>query len=111
MKALESFQGGLWVILGGKDKGSDYSLLEPLLRAKARRVLLIGAATPLIEAQLKIPTQRADTIENAIRISHAEARSGDTVLLAPACASFDQFQSYEHRGRVFKELVRALDKK
>lgn len=111
MKALESFEGGLWVILGGKDKGSEYSVLEPLLRAKARGVLLIGAAAQLIEAQLTIPIRRAETLQNAISKASAEASSGDTVLLAPACASFDQFDSYEHRGRVFKELVNALGNK
>jgi len=111
MKAIESFEGGLWVILGGKDKGSDYSVLEPLLSAKARGVLLIGAAAPLIEAQLKIPAERAETLQNAIAKASHEAKTGDTVLLAPACASFDQFDSYEHRGRVFKELVNSLGNK
>ena len=109
-KALESFEGRLWVILGGKDKDSDYSVLEPLLRKKARKILLIGAATPLIEAQLKLPTERVETLENAIMLASQGATPGDTVLLAPACASFDQFQNYEHRGRAFKELVNALEK-
>ncbi len=108
-KALESFDGRLWVILGGKDKGSDYSVLEPLLREKARGVLLIGSATPLIEAQLALPTERLETLGGAVGRAYAASRPGDTVLLAPACASFDQFQSYEHRGRAFKDLVRALD--
>jgi len=111
MKALESFDGRLWVILGGKDKGSDYIILEPLLKQKAQGVLLIGAAAPLIEAQLKIPTTRAETLDNAVATAYRAARAGDTVLLAPACASFDQFQSYEHRGRAFKQLVHALEDK
>ncbi len=110
-KALESFDGNLWVILGGKDKGSDYTLLEPLLRAKAKGVLLIGAATSIIEAQLKIPTTNAGTLEQAVRLASNSAQPGDTVLLAPACASFDQFTSYEHRGQVFKQLVQALETK
>ena len=110
-KALESFEGRLWVILGGKDKGSDYSLLQPLLCQKAKHVLLIGSAASLIEAQLKIPTERMETLDRAIaRVSQA-AVEGDTVLLAPACASFDQFQSYEHRGQAFKKLVNALETK
>ena len=111
MKALESFEGRLWVILGGKDKGSDYSLLQPLLREKAKHVLLIGSAASLIEAQLKIPTERVETLDRAIARASQAAVEGDTVLLAPACASFDQFQSYEHRGQAFKELVNALETK
>jgi UDP-N-acetylmuramoylalanine--D-glutamate ligase len=111
MKALGSFEGRLWVILGGKDKGSDYSLLEPLLLQKAKGVLLIGSAASLIEAQLKVPTERVETLARAIAIASKAATAGDTVLLAPACASFDQFQSYEHRGRAFKDLVNALENK
>ena len=111
MKALASFEGRLWVILGGKDKGSDYSLLEPLLREKAAGVLLIGAAAPLIAAQLKVPVERLNTLEQAVQHASRTARPGDTVLLAPACASFDQFQSYENRGQVFKDLVSALEPK
>jgi len=109
-KALESFAGRLWVILGGKDKGSDYSVLEPLLRERSRGVLLIGAAAPLIEGQLTMTTERMETLENAVARAASAAAPGDTVLLAPACASFDQFESYEHRGRAFKQLVSALDK-
>ena len=110
IKALDSFPSGLWVILGGKDKGSDYTLLADRLQRKARGVLLIGAAADIIESQLagKVVTQRVGTIERALDTAWALARPGDTVLLAPACASFDQFQSYEHRGTVFKELVRGL---
>ncbi|MBI4876979.1 MAG: UDP-N-acetylmuramoyl-L-alanine--D-glutamate ligase, partial [Acidobacteria bacterium] len=105
------FPGGLWVILGGKDKGSDYTpLIEPL-RAKARAALLVGAAAEKIASHLgaAVPLARAGTIEEALRQARAAAVPGDTVLLAPACASFDQFTSYEHRGRVFKDLVRALE--
>jgi len=107
LKALEAFDGPLWVILGGKDKGGDYAPLGPQLAAKARGVLLIGAATPLIAARLEgvAPLIDCGTLENAVRTAQREAAPGDTVLLAPACASFDQFDSYEHRGRVFKELV------
>jgi UDP-N-acetylmuramoylalanine--D-glutamate ligase len=113
LKALDAFPGGLWVILGGKDKGSDYTLLSPALREKARAVLLIGAATDKIAGQLEgvVPLVRAGTLDAAVRQSYADARPGDTVLLAPACASFDQFDSYEHRGRLFKDLVRQLEEK
>ena len=110
IKALDSFEGNLWIILGGTDKGSDYTLLKERLNRKARGVLLIGAAADIIEKQLegKVQTRRAGTLQGALEIAWGNARAGDTVLLAPACASYDQFQNYEHRGRVFKELVNGL---
>lgn len=110
LKALDAFPGPLLLILGGKDKGSDYTPLRGPLGEKARLVLLIGAATGKIEEQISgsAPVERAGTIERAVEIAAQRAQSGDVVLLAPACASFDQFQNYEHRGRVFKELVGKL---
>jgi UDP-N-acetylmuramoylalanine--D-glutamate ligase len=111
LKALRAFPGSLLVILGGKDKGSDYTpLIEPL-RRRAKLVLLIGAAAEKIEAQIGagLPVVRAETLDRAVALAWERAQPGDTVLLAPACASFDQFENYEHRGRFFKELVRALD--
>ncbi|MDP2999271.1 MAG: UDP-N-acetylmuramoyl-L-alanine--D-glutamate ligase [Bryobacterales bacterium] len=113
LKALAAFERGLWVILGGKDKGSDYTPLIQPLRAKARAVLLIGAAAEKIAGHLgaSVPLIRAGVIDAAVCQAYARAEPGDTVLLAPACASFDQFSSYEHRGRVFKDLVRALEPK
>lgn len=108
-KAIDAFPGNLWIILGGKDKGSDYTVLKDKLRAKAKGVLLIGAAAPKIADQLAgLPLIQTTTIDRAVEKAAAEATPGDIVLLAPACASFDQFQSYEHRGRIFKELVRNL---
>ena len=113
LKALEAFPGGLWVILGGKDKGLDYTSLRAPLAAKARAGLLIGAAAGKIAEQLDgaVPLERAETLDNAVRFAYAHAQPGDTVLLAPACASFDQFKSYEHRGQVFKDLVHRLEPK
>jgi UDP-N-acetylmuramoylalanine--D-glutamate ligase len=110
LKAVDAFPGGLWIILGGKDKGSDYTPLRDPLRAKAKAVLLIGAAAAKIGAQLNGAVERIDAgdLETAVRTAAARAQAGDTVLLAPACASFDQFESFEHRGRVFKDLVRSL---
>jgi UDP-N-acetylmuramoylalanine--D-glutamate ligase len=113
LKALDAFPGRLIVILGGKDKGSDYTVLRDPLRAKATVALLIGAAAEKIEKQIagSVPAVRAETLEGAVELAAKQAHSGDTVLLAPACASFDQFQSYEHRGRVFKQLVQQLEQK
>jgi UDP-N-acetylmuramoylalanine--D-glutamate ligase len=110
MKAIDAFPGGLWIILGGKDKGSDYTVLREPLRVKARAALMIGAAAHKIAAQLDgdVPILDCGTLPAAVRQAHRSAQPGDTVLLAPACASFDQFESFEHRGRVFKELVNAL---
>jgi len=111
-KALDSFSGNLWVILGGKDKGSDYTVLRDRLHRKANAALLIGAAAGKIGAQIDGATNviQAGTLDAAVAEAWKKARPGDTVLLAPACASFDQFQSYEHRGRVFKDLVNGLRK-
>jgi len=109
IKALESFPTNIHLILGGKDKGSDYTVLNDLLLQRVKRVYTIGAAAAKIESQLKgVDVVHAETLENALRKAHAVAQSGDVVLLAPACASFDQFKNYEHRGQVFKDIVRAL---
>jgi UDP-N-acetylmuramoylalanine--D-glutamate ligase len=113
LKALDAFPGNVLVILGGKDKGSDYRILRQALRGHARMALLIGSAADKIEADLAsvIPVERAETLAGAVEIASRRAKPGDTVLLAPACSSFDQFENYEHRGRVFKQLVRELEKK
>jgi UDP-N-acetylmuramoylalanine--D-glutamate ligase len=113
LKALASFPGNLWVILGGKDKGSDYHPLIAPLRDKAKGVLLIGAAAAKIASHLDaaVPVMQAGTLDAAVKEAFARAHSGDTVLLAPACASFDQFTSYEHRGQVFKEIVGGFEEK
>ena len=110
IKALESFPANVHLILGGKDKDSDYTLLNELLRERVKRVYTIGAAAEKIESQIKDAAEidHAETLENAVNHAAATAEAADVVLLAPACASFDQFQNYEHRGRVFKELIGAL---
>jgi len=110
IKALESFPANIHLILGGKDKGSDYSVLNPLLKERVKRVYTIGAAAGKIEGQIRAAAEiiQAETLENAVKQASGAAESGDIVLLAPACASFDQFRSYEHRGKVFKDAVRAL---
>ena len=112
LKAIEAFPGPLIVILGGKDKGSPYApLLEPL-RQRARAVVLIGAAAEKIGAELgdAVAIEFAGTLDQAVEVARNRARPGDTVLLAPACSSFDQFENYEQRGRVFKELVAQLER-
>src|SRR2546430_2649048 len=110
IKALESFPANIHIILGGKDKGSDYSVLKDLLHQRAKRVYTIGSAAEKIESQIKDSAEivHAETLDLAVQRIASAAEAGDIVLLAPACASFDQFQNYEERGRVFKQLVRAL---
>ena len=109
-KALEAFSGGLLVILGGKDKAGDFTVLREPLRQRASLALLIGAAAEKIQTQLgdAVPIERAETLDRAVALASRRAQPGDTVLLSPACASFDQFENFEHRGRVFKNLVHAL---
>jgi len=110
LKALDAFPGRILIILGGKDKGSDYTVLQTPLRQKAILALLIGAAAQKIESQIagSVAIERAGTIQRAVEVASRAAQPGDIVLLAPACASFDQFENYEHRGRVFKQLVQQL---
>jgi len=116
LKAVDAFPGRLWIILGGKDKGGDYRPLGPALSGKTNAALLIGAAAPKIEEHLlaafqgriPFPVVACGSLDAAVARAAAGARPGDTVLLAPACASFDQFQDYMHRGRVYKQLVAAL---
>ena len=109
-KAVEAFAGCVHLVLGGKDKDSDYSTLADLLKEKVKTVITIGTAAEKIERQLAgvVKIESAGTLEAAVRRAKELAVPGDVVLLAPACASFDQFENYEHRGRVFKELVAGL---
>jgi len=114
VKALESFASGIWLILGGRDKASDYTPLKPLIEARGRAVLLIGEATPIIEKQLAglaLPMTRCGDMASAVAYAAARVVPGDVVLLSPACASFDQYSGYNERGRHFKSLVNGLDKK
>jgi UDP-N-acetylmuramoylalanine--D-glutamate ligase len=110
LKALDAFDGHLWVILGGKDKGSDYRPLREPLRQKAKAALLIGAAANRIAEDLEgaVKLVRSEVLREAVWHAKEAAEPGDTVLLAPACASFDQFENYEHRGRTFKQIVQEL---
>jgi len=111
VKALESFESGVWLILGGRDKASDYAPLRPLIEAGGRAVLLIGEATGIIAAQLAgiaVPVTSCGDMASAIAYASARVVPGDVVLLSPACASFDQYSGYNERGRHFKSLVHQL---
>jgi UDP-N-acetylmuramoylalanine--D-glutamate ligase len=108
-KAIASFPGNIHLILGGKDKNSDYTQLNALLRARVKAVYTIGSAAEKIEKQISGVTRiiHTGTLEAAVDQASGQAVAGDVVLLAPACSSFDQFENYEQRGRVFKQAVLA----
>lgn len=108
-KALSTFDGGVHLILGGKDKGASYAPLKPLIEGRVKFVYLIGSAAEKIASELRgANIVRAGTLETAMRSAFARAVAGDTVLLSPACSSYDQFEDFEQRGRAFKELVQTL---
>ena len=114
LAALEAALGGceapVVLIAGGRDKGSDYLLLKEIVGRKVKQLVLVGEAAGLMQAALGsvVPTETASTMEDAVRKAVAAAVSGDLVLLAPGCASYDMFSGYEERGRVFAESVRAI---
>jgi UDP-N-acetylmuramoylalanine--D-glutamate ligase len=111
MKAVASFAGGVHLILGGKDKDSDYTTMSDLLKKRVKVVYTVGSAAEKIERQLHgvVKMVSAQTIETAVAEAAKAAVPGDVVLLSPACSSFDQFENYEHRGRVFRQSVIELD--
>ena len=112
LKAIAAFDSPLLIILGGRDKGSPYTPLREPLQAHTRAAFLIGEAAEKIDADLDgaVPLVRSETLERAVAQAFEQAKPGDTILLAPACSSFDQFENYEHRGRQFKQLVAELGK-
>ena len=109
VKSLMGLDGGAVLILGGKDKGGDFSSLIPHL-GRVRKIILIGEAKSVIRKALagKCALEDADDMIAAVKAAANHAKAGDTVLLAPACASFDMFDNYQHRGEVFRSCVNAL---
>lgn len=111
LRSLEGFApSSVILILGGKDKAGEFEKMRDLVQSRARAVLTIGSAAPKINAALQGATEivPAGDMERAVRWAGEHARSGETVLLSPACASFDQYRNFEHRGEHFEELVRGL---
>jgi UDP-N-acetylmuramoylalanine--D-glutamate ligase len=111
MKAVASFPGGILLILGGKDKDSDYTLMSGMLKERVKIVYTIGSAAEKIERELGgvVKIVSAETLQAAVAKAAKAATAGDVVLLSPACSSFDQFENYEQRGRVFRQLVNELN--
>jgi UDP-N-acetylmuramoylalanine--D-glutamate ligase len=110
VEALAATRGPVILIAGGVDKGGDYGPLRAPLKAQVRMLILFGAAREKMRAALEGATviESVMTLTEAVRIAAMNARRGDTVMLSPACSSFDQFKDYAERGRIFQELVRAL---
>jgi UDP-N-acetylmuramoylalanine--D-glutamate ligase len=108
--AVQSFRQPLVLFLGGRDKGNDYRRLEELVRKRVRAIIAVGESAGKVEQAFArvVPVTVCGTMDEAVRTSQRVAQRGDVVLLSPACASFDWFENYEHRGRVFKELVAQL---
>jgi UDP-N-acetylmuramoylalanine--D-glutamate ligase len=106
--ALQSFTSPLIVILGGRDKGNDYTRLRPLVAKYVKGIVAIGeSAEKVVQAFAdQVQVKRGGSMEEAVHVAAAMATAGDIVLLSPACASFDWFRNYEHRGEVFKTIVR-----
>ena len=113
IKSLEAFPGNILLIAGGRDKAGDFNLLKSLVRERVKHIVLIGEAAGKIRKALAggADLSEARSMEEAVSICRSLARRGDTVLLAPACASFDMFENYEHRGRVFKDAVKKIKHK
>jgi UDP-N-acetylmuramoylalanine--D-glutamate ligase len=113
IKAVESFDGNIVIILGGKDKGAPYEPLLEAMKSRVKHVILIGAAADRIAEAIgsRFPVSRASSMREAVRQGLDIGKPGDSVLLSPACASFDMFDNYEHRGKVFKEVVQSWQKK
>jgi UDP-N-acetylmuramoylalanine--D-glutamate ligase len=110
IKAVESFPSGLILILGGKDKGAPYEPLVEAMRGKVKFVVLIGEASEKIAKTIadSFPCSPATSMKEAVSRARELGRPGDVVLLSPACASFDMFENFEHRGREFKKAVQEL---
>jgi UDP-N-acetylmuramoylalanine--D-glutamate ligase len=109
--ALDSFDVPMALILGGRDKGNDYSQLIPQIHDKVHTIIAIGEARPLIEEQLKTVAphfKTAKTMDEAVRTGKRYTKRGEVVLLSPACSSFDMFNNYKHRGNEFKRIVNSL---
>jgi UDP-N-acetylmuramoylalanine--D-glutamate ligase len=109
-KAVAAFSGGIHLILGGKDKNSDYTQLADLLRQRVSAVYTIGSAAAKIESHLRgvVSIHSCETLDKAVAAAAVAARPGEVVVLAPACSSYDQFENYEQRGKVFKQLIKDM---
>ena len=109
--SLDSFPGPVILIMGGRDKGANFRELHPFLAGKVKQIIVLGEAADRIQESLSPipPSIRAHSLDSAVSLAHDYSASGDTVLLAPGCASFDMFANFEERGDCFKQGVNALE--
>jgi UDP-N-acetylmuramoylalanine--D-glutamate ligase len=109
--ALQSFDKPIVLLLGGRDKGNDYSRLLDLVKEHVKAIIAIGeSADKVMKAFASTaPVEVGTNMGDAVQIAASVAKPGDVVLLSPACASFDWFENYEHRGKEFKRLVGELN--
>lgn len=107
LSALASFSGNIILLAGGKEKGEEYTILKDVVGEKVKQLILIGEAADAISTAIGdvVPTQKTESMDSAVTLAAELAESGDTVLLAPACASFDMFDNYGQRGDVFMQAV------
>jgi len=112
-KSIQSFNRKIILILGGRDKGGDFVSLRKDIKKQVKKIILIGEAREKIHRDLRgiIAEETADSMQEAVKLSFASAGKGDIVLLAPACTSFDMFESFEHRGKIYKKEVNSLQEK
>ncbi len=112
IKSLQAFPGNVHLIAGGRDKGGDFTVLRKLVEERVKHLVLIGEAAGKLRDALQdlVKTSEAASLQGAVLLCSRRARPGDVVLLAPACASFDMFRNYEHRGEVFKQAVLELER-
>ena len=112
ISSLKAVEGRAVVIMGGVDKGLDFAPLVPVLKEKAKHVVLIGKVAQDLEALFLeggyYDMTRAETLQEAVELAREKAKPGDTVLLSPACASFDMFRDFEDRDRQFRHIVKNL---
>ena len=108
--ALRSFSEPIYLILGGQDKGNDYNQIKDLVVERVVKIYAIGSSAEKVFNffHLFIKVEIKQSLEDAVTAASEEAKQNEVVLLSPACASFDMFNSYEHRGRIFKEAVNRL---
>ncbi len=104
---MQAFKEPIVLLLGGRDKGNDYSRLTELVKKQVKAIVAIGESADKVEQAFRGTTviKKVTSMDEAVSTARFLAQSGDIVLLSPACASFDWFKDYEHRGQVFKELV------
>ena len=108
--ALDSFKNTIYLILGGKDKGGQFSILLPYIKDKVKKIIAYGEAANVIKAALgdAVKLKIVFSLKDAVKTCHSHAQSGDIVLLSPGCASFDQFKNFEERGNIFKSIVNEM---